>query len=80
MSSHKGAGGSGRPEEDPVDAANHYFEYVDEHQFWVQGGSGTNPDTGTNTGTNRHRHRHRHHPRDRHRCCEADKGSKMKRV
>ena len=46
MSSHVKAGGSSRIEEDPVEAANHYFGYLDEHQLRVQGGgSGTNHDT-----------------------------------
>ena len=46
-------GGSARLE-DPIEAANHYFDYLDEHQMGLHGGgSGTNPDTdtGTNTGT-----------------------------
>ena len=37
---------------DPIEAANHYFDYLDEHQMGLHGGgSGTNPDTGTGTGT-----------------------------
>ena len=52
MSSHAEAGGSGRLEEDPVEAANHYFNYLNEHQLRVQGGgNGTNPDSGTSTST-----------------------------
>jgi hypothetical protein len=55
MSSHDEAGGSARlDEEDPIEAANHYFDYLDEHQMGVHGGgSGTNPDTdtGISTGT-----------------------------
>jgi len=55
MSSHDEAGGSARlDEEDPIEAANQYFDYLDEHQMGVHGGgSGTNPDTdtGTSTGT-----------------------------
>jgi hypothetical protein len=54
MSSHDEAEGSARLEEDPIEAANHYFDYLDEHQMGVHGGgSGTNPDTdtGTSTGT-----------------------------
>ena len=44
-------GGSARLE-DPIEAANHYFDYLDEHQMGLHGGgSGTNPDTGTGTGT-----------------------------
>ena len=48
------AGGSARLE-DPIEAANHYFNYLDEHQMGLHGGgSGTNPadtDTGTSTST-----------------------------
>jgi hypothetical protein len=52
MSSHAEAGGSARLEEDPIKAANHYFDYLDEHQTGVHGGgSGTNPDTDADTGT-----------------------------
>ena len=52
MSSHDEAGGSARLEEDPIKAANHYFDYLDEHQMRVHGGSsGTNPDTDADTGT-----------------------------
>ena len=48
------AGGSPRLE-DPIEAANHYFDYLDEHQMGLHGGgSGTDAtaDTGTGTGTN----------------------------
>ena len=52
MSSQAEAGGSAHLEEDPIRAANHYFDYLDEHQMGVHGGySGTNPDTGTGTDT-----------------------------
>ena len=45
------AGGSARLE-DPIEAANHYFDYLDEHQMGLHGGgSGTNPDTDADTGT-----------------------------
>ena len=51
------AGGSARLE-DPIEAANHYFDYLDEHQMGLHGGGcGTNPDTdadsitGTRTNT-----------------------------
>ena len=45
------AGGSARLE-DHIEAANHYFDYLDEHQMGLHGGgSGTNPDTGTGTDT-----------------------------
>ena len=45
------AGGSARLE-DPIEAANHYFDYLDEHQMGLHGGgSGTNPDTDTDIGT-----------------------------
>src|SRR4051812_41302982 len=52
MSDHAEARGSGgRIEEDPVEAANNYFSYLDEHLLGVQGDSGNNnPDTDTNTG------------------------------
>ena len=44
-------GGSARLE-DPIEAANHYFDYLDEDQTGLHGGgSGTNPDTGTGTDT-----------------------------
>ena len=44
-------GGSARLE-DPIEAANHYFDYLDEHQMGLHGGgSGTNPDTDADTGT-----------------------------
>ena len=44
-------GGSARLE-DPIEAANHYFDYLDEHQMRLHGGgSGTNPDTDADTGT-----------------------------
>ena len=47
----KVAGGFARLEA-PIEAANHYFDYLDEHQMGLHGGgSGTNPDTGTGTGT-----------------------------
>ena len=37
---------------DPIEAANHYFDYLDEHQMGLHGGgSGPNPDTGTGTDT-----------------------------
>jgi hypothetical protein len=52
MSSHDKAGGSARLKEDPIEAANHYFDYLDKHQMGVHGGgSGTNPDTDADTGT-----------------------------
>ena len=54
MSSHAEVGGSARLEEDPIEAENHRFDYLDEHQTGVHGGgSGTNPDTdaGTSSGT-----------------------------
>ena len=58
-------GGSARLE-DPIEAANHYFDYLDEHQMELHGGgSGTNPDT------DRHWHQDRHHPRDRQQCCHS---------
>ena len=45
------AGGSARLE-DPIEAANHYFDYLDEHQMGLHGGgSGTNPDTGIDNDT-----------------------------
>ena len=44
-------GGSVR-HEDPIEAANHYFDYLDEHQMGLHGcGSGPNNDTDANTGT-----------------------------
>ena len=37
---------------DPIPAANHYFDYLDEHQMGLHGGgSGTNPDPDTGTST-----------------------------
>ena len=41
---------------DPIEATNHYFDYLDEHQKGLHGGgSGPNPDTdidpSTGTGT-----------------------------
>ena len=37
---------------DPIEAANHYFDYLDEHQMGLQGvGSGTNPATDADSGT-----------------------------
>ena len=43
------AGGSARLE-DPIEAANHYFDYLDQHKMGLHGGgSGTNADTGTDT-------------------------------
>ena len=45
------AGGSARLE-DPIEAANHYFDYLDEHQMGLHGGgSGTNHATDADTGT-----------------------------
>ena len=47
------AGGSARLE-DPIEAANHYLDYLDEHQMGLHGGgSGTDAtaDTGTSIGT-----------------------------
>ena len=42
-------GGSARLE-DPIEAANHYFDYLDQHQMGLHGGgSGTNPDTDADT-------------------------------
>ena len=47
----KVVGGSARLA-DPIEAANHYFDYLDEHQMGLHGGgSGTNPDNNTGTGT-----------------------------
>ena len=32
--------------EDPIEATNHYFDYLDEHKMGLHGGGGgTNPDT-----------------------------------
>ena len=77
MSSHAEVGGSGRLEEDPVQAANHYFDYLDERQLRVQGGIGTNPDTDTSTdpdtGTNTT-------PETGNDASEASKGPKPKRA
>ena len=43
--------GSARPA-DPMEVANHYLDYLDEHQMGLHGGgSGTNPDIGTSTCT-----------------------------
>ena len=51
MSTDAEVGGSARLA-DPIEAANHYFDYLDEHQMGLHGGgSGTNPDTDTGTGT-----------------------------
>ena len=45
------AGGSAHLE-DPIGAANHYFDYLDEHQMGLHGGGGgTDADTGTGTDT-----------------------------
>ena len=52
MSTHAEAGGSARLKEDPIKAANHFFDYLDEHQIGFHGGgSGTNTDTGNSTDT-----------------------------
>ena len=71
MSSHEEAGGSGHPEQDPVEAANHYFEYLDKHRLRVQGGTGTNPDTNTGTDIT---------PETGNDAGEASKGPKPKRA
>ena len=45
-------GGSARLDKDPIEAANLFFDYLDEHQMGLHGGgSGTNPDTDADTGT-----------------------------
>ena len=56
MSTRAEAGDSARLTEDPIEAENQYFDYLDEHQMGLHGGSsGMNPntdaDTGTSTGT-----------------------------
>ena len=43
--------GGSAPLEDPIEAAYHCFDYLDEHQMGLHGGGrGTNPDTDTGTG------------------------------
>ena len=52
MSTNAEVVGGSAPSADPMEAANHYFDYVDEHALGLHaGGSGPNPDTCTGTGT-----------------------------
>ena len=52
MSTDAEAGGSACLAVDPIEAANHYFDYLDEHRMGLHGGgSCTDADTGTGTDT-----------------------------